>query len=63
MTSLPRTLAASPLPLYRIPTRVEDSEYDDEIAFHGEVHGVGKAPKQRAADSGPEVLILKSPGC
>jgi len=53
------TLATSPLPLCRITICVQDREYDDEVAFHREVHGVGKAPKQRAADSGPEVLILE----
>jgi hypothetical protein len=41
---------------------VQDSEYDDEIAFHREVLSIGKAPKQRAADSGPEILILERPG-
>ena len=54
-----QTLATSPLPLCGIPAPVQDSEYDDEVAFHREVHGVGKAPKQRAADSSPEIRILK----
>jgi len=33
------------LPLCRITIRVEDREYDDEVAFDREIHGVGKAPK------------------
>ena len=41
---------------------MQDSEYDDEIAFNREIHGVGKAPKQRSADSGPEILILERIG-
>ena len=50
----------SPLPLCRIPTRVQNGEYDDDdISFHREVHDVGKASKQRAVDSGSEVLILE----
>jgi len=44
----------SPLPLCRIPTRVQNGEYDDDISFHREVHDVGKASKQRAADSGSD---------
>ena len=38
---------------------MQDGEYDDEVAFHCEVHGVGKAPKQRAADSDSEILVLE----
>ena len=53
------TRVMSPLPLCRIPTRVQNGEYDDDISFHREVHDVGKASKQRAADSGSEVLILE----
>ena len=53
------TLVMSPLPLCRTPTRVQNGEYDDDISFHREVHDVGKASKQRAADSGSEVLILE----
>jgi len=34
----------SPLPLCRIPTRVQNGEYEDDISLHREVHviyGVG----------------------
>ena len=48
------TLVMSPLPLCRIPSRVQNGEYDDDISFHREVHDVGKASKQRAADSGSD---------
>ena len=54
-----QTLTTSPLPLCWIPARVQDREYDAEVAFHREIHGVGKAPKQRAADSDPEILVLE----
>jgi len=32
-----------------------------EVAFDREIHGVGKAPEQRAADARTDVLILKGP--
>jgi hypothetical protein len=38
-------LTPPPLPLRRLTARVEDSEYHDDVAFHGEVYGVWKPSK------------------
>ena len=44
-------LDPSSLPFRRISSYVKHRQDDNQVALHGEVHGVREAPHQRSADS------------
>ena len=52
-------LPQTALPLRGVATRMEDSEYDNDLVFNGEKNRVGEPFKQRPSYVRTELWILK----